>query len=1272
MARKDLPSPNAPNFLARVREEVHALLGKLGSGSDRALTLRDAIESGVIVPGPGGSLIPGPGAGAAEEPDLTPPPQPGAFTATGAISHFLISQAPPFYTQGHGHSRTVVYGAQWVSGPLPVFADAVELDRFAGTVRAVASNPATTWRLWIKWESNDGVLSATPAGGTNGLAVTTGQDVALLLEALASQITSSQLANSLSTPIGQIPSISGIASEALAKANSNLAAIGTIQTKLATLSGTPDYDNAATYVLDDIVKYSGGLYRALGTTTGNLPTNTTYWQKIGDYASLGDAVSAHAAQLSDHETRITDAEGDLTAQASDITQLQAEIGTTNAAVATKASASALSALDTRVTAAEGVNTSQGAAITNLQNSVTTLNDGLATKADATALTALTTRVTAAEGVNTSQGSSITSLQNSVTTVDGLLRVNDTRNDNRDPIWYVTNYPQRSVVEFKSRAVIDAPGTAPYGDLRTTVRWQDFSGGPVTQVFSPGDSLQSYSRFSTSETTWSAWKNDVLDLTTVVGTKANASALNALDTRVTAAEGTISSQGSSITLLQNDLSTLTGTVGTKASASALSALDARVTSAEGVNTSQATAITGLQSSVTTLSNGLATKADASALTTTNTNVSNLSGTVSAQAGQITTLQSSVQNISVGGRNLLPGTDGGAGWTDWYAGNEFRITRASSGEAGYIYSPHVELRPGAEIVISFESKQTGVVGSCDFFILSDNYHLPGGGLLTSSYPLSTEWVRNTVKFTVPVGLIEPMRVRFDHNGGDGSSSTVHVRKVKLEYGNIATDWTAAPEDLTAALQVEATTRATQTGELYAQYTVKTDLGGLVSGYGLASSAVNAAPTSAFGVQAGQFFVAPPAVAAATAPTAGLFKGYAWRDTTANVTKYWTGSAWSTSPQSLPFVVQAVPTTINGFTVEPGIYADNAFFARLVATRGQIGLLAVDDARIASVSVGKLTAGSISVGEYLQSTGYVAGSAGLRLNGDGTAELSQVVVRGTVFASQGAIGGWNVGSNYLQSTTYVLGGIGTRLNSDGTGQIGGVTIYSQGLGAGSTAYNTGDGAWLGRDGKFSLRAASGSSLTFDGSRLKAQNADASRLLDLGATGAESVLKVGAALDIKADGSATFAGALNAASGTFSGTLTADAINAVDTINLAGNAVTIPVSAYTSGNIDTLTAIGWTTVQTVTIYSPGNVPFFITATVDFSPGDGVNGFAGNGIFGVSLDSTSSVLAELISGAASTIALTNTPSEGTHTYRVLAKGQDFATKAKVSQRSIMVLGVKR
>lgn len=185
MSLKDLPSPSAPNFLPRVREMLHTLAGKTGSARDRALTLADAIESGVIGVGPGGSLVPGPEAGETYVPDLTPPPTPDTLTATPAISHILLEVPAATYTQGHGHLRTRVYGATRLSGdPAPVFADAVEVGQFSGTVWAFPSNPSTTWHFWAKWESVDGVLSATPVGGTNGVSATTGQDVSHLVLAM--------------------------------------------------------------------------------------------------------------------------------------------------------------------------------------------------------------------------------------------------------------------------------------------------------------------------------------------------------------------------------------------------------------------------------------------------------------------------------------------------------------------------------------------------------------------------------------------------------------------------------------------------------------------------------------------------------------------------------------------------------------------------------------------------------------------------------------------------------------------------------------------------------------------------------------------------------------------------------------------------------------------------------------------------------------------------------------------------------------------------------
>jgi hypothetical protein len=197
MARNDLPSPNAPNFPQRLREAVMTYLGRTGDPLDRGITLRDLIEGGFArlrdgytagqAAASGGALPIAPES-QVEEPDLTPPPTPTGFTVSAAISHVFIEHDAPLYTQGHGHLRTRVYGKIVAQGdPLPVFADAVELTQFTGTVHAHPSNPSTTWRLWIKWESAGGVLSVSPAGGTNGLQVVTGQDVSSLVAAMTGE-----------------------------------------------------------------------------------------------------------------------------------------------------------------------------------------------------------------------------------------------------------------------------------------------------------------------------------------------------------------------------------------------------------------------------------------------------------------------------------------------------------------------------------------------------------------------------------------------------------------------------------------------------------------------------------------------------------------------------------------------------------------------------------------------------------------------------------------------------------------------------------------------------------------------------------------------------------------------------------------------------------------------------------------------------------------------------------------------------------------------------
>jgi hypothetical protein len=208
--RTDIPSPSAPNFNQRIRETLMTYLGRQGSPMDRGLTLRDLLAANVVrikegfTLRPGASQLPIEPAVVDREPDLTPPPTPTGFVVSAAISHVFVEHDEPTYLMGNGHLRTRVYGVAYTGGPLPTFSDAVELGQFTGTIWGLPSNPATTWRLWIKWQTNDGVLSAAPAGGTNGLEVTTGQDVSTLLQALTGEITESQLYQTLGERINLI------------------------------------------------------------------------------------------------------------------------------------------------------------------------------------------------------------------------------------------------------------------------------------------------------------------------------------------------------------------------------------------------------------------------------------------------------------------------------------------------------------------------------------------------------------------------------------------------------------------------------------------------------------------------------------------------------------------------------------------------------------------------------------------------------------------------------------------------------------------------------------------------------------------------------------------------------------------------------------------------------------------------------------------------------------------------------------------------------------
>lgn len=312
--------------------------------------------------------------------------------------------------------------------------------------------------------------------------------------------------------------------------------------------------------------------------------------------------------------------------------------------------------------------------------------------------------------------------------------------------------------------------------------------------------------------------------------------------------------------------------------------------------------------------------------------------------------------------------------------------------------------------------------------------------------------------------------------------------------------------ASLQTSASTQASQITGLSAQFTVKTDLNGYVSGFGLASEApVNGSPSSEFAVIADRFSIAP----VATNPAAD---------------------------DGAPFFHLTVPTTINGVTVPAGTYMKSAFIHNAAIVGAQIQNAAIDDAKIANLSVAKLIGGSLSVGQYIQSSNFISGSAGFRINANGTAEFSGVVVRGTVYASAGLIGGTAIGANYLQSAGYVAGSSGYRLNQDGSAAFYNLTargdIQAQTLAAGASIQSpaifggsyTAAYAWPASGGGFHLSSGG-------------------LLLGNGNTG--SYFQVTAAGNVYAPGFSIVGGAM-----------TVSALNVIGTGQVVNEAITVPRS--------------------------------------------------------------------------------------------------------------------
>ena len=154
-------------------------------------------------------------------------------------------------------------------------------------------------------------------------------------------------------------------------------------------------------------------------------------------------------------------------------------------------------------------------------------------------------------------------------------------------------------------------------------------------------------------------------------------------------------------------------------------------------------------------------------------------------------SQLNNLEVGGRNYLRDSEGEQ-YTD-------APTRAEFLKTTFDLAPFFDEYGNVEVTLSFDA-YSPVAGSIQVY--SQN----GSGSryqFSKHIDVTTEWTRYSVTVT-PTGPDENHTESYLAFYGVYNTGIIpHVRRVKLEKGNQATDWTPAPEDVEAGISKAQTT-------------------------------------------------------------------------------------------------------------------------------------------------------------------------------------------------------------------------------------------------------------------------------------------------------------------------------------------------------------------------------------------------------------------------------------------------------------------------------------
>ncbi|WP_273709444.1 phage tail spike protein [Leuconostoc mesenteroides] len=189
------------------------------------------------------------------------------------------------------------------------------------------------------------------------------------------------------------------------------------------------------------------------------------------------------------------------------------------------------------------------------------------------------------------------------------------------------------------------------------------------------------------------------------------------------------------------------------------------------------------------------------------VSDLSTAQEKQSGFISTLKqradgfdatvTKVDNLAVGGRNLLLNSAFLNGFNNWnnennswtidsstYQGNPIIKSPATTGSGSRIIQRFTNPpASGSKVTVSFNARGNDSNSIILVSLFNTN---------TVNIPLSSSFSRYTVSFTIPNDFGVPQIYFWNKVAGNN----VFLNSIKVDVGNVATDWTPAPEDVDSA--------------------------------------------------------------------------------------------------------------------------------------------------------------------------------------------------------------------------------------------------------------------------------------------------------------------------------------------------------------------------------------------------------------------------------------------------------------------------------------------